>query len=289
MDLLAWCGGGLLYPPVIPFLSFSSQLFYIWFYIFCASDQTCKTQSSAGDRGREERRRDTNWQREPGERIKNATGKVKMTLSRDNPVLLQKPTGCVSLPDVPWVTDKKLGRNLLQKYGSQPGRLQLSLFFWRRTRQALNKGSRPYLANALLDSTSLCAAKLGLKVRARLQIIINYPTNSALFYTFCALTREQNKTIVFACLTDHDWSSYVNDPVIQQICFVSQIFPHVCFPAVMQISSTSRPAASSRSTPLPLSVCSPITWLPPALENIKILSNSQTNASFLLLLIPPLL
>lgn len=36
-----------------PFYHFSSELFYIGFYIFCASDQTCKTQSSAGDRGRE--------------------------------------------------------------------------------------------------------------------------------------------------------------------------------------------------------------------------------------------
>lgn len=75
----------------------------------------------------------------------------------------------------------------------------------------------------------------------RLKMVINYPASSALLYTFCALTREQNKTIVFACLTDHDWS-YVNDPVIQQICFVSQIFPHVCSPAAMKTHPTSRPA-----------------------------------------------
>jgi len=76
----------------------------------------------------------------------------------------------------------------------------------------------------------------------RLKMITNYPASSALFYTFCALTREQNKTIVFACLTDHDWSSYVNDPVTPQICFVSQIFPHVCSPAATKTHPTSRPA-----------------------------------------------
>lgn len=48
------------------------------------------------------------------------------------------------------------------------------------------------------------------------------------------------------CLTDRGWRGYVNDPGIQQIRFVSRIFPHAHFPAVMQIRPTPRRPPGAR-------------------------------------------